>query len=357
MVIEMKNSLGFRMKKLIVFGMGICLLLALTACGKEEQNSGLTAIDPSQSAGSSTGQDHSGGEGTLSKDDGWDVAAILAEGYYNTEYREYFVGGISFALDEDAKTATATSTYTIDTTEYYMPDEFSYEGTQYKVTGSEDGVFSDGDATRVRLSGNLTKVPDSMFYGCEELTEVVIPEGVTEISDSAFTLCSALQYVKLPKTLKKIGAEAFFGCGSLTGLVIPDGVSEIGESAFYECSLLKEIVFPAALRKIPDEALSNCVCLEKVVIPQGVGQIGYEVFWGCSALKEVEIPDSVVLMGTRVFYDCSALEKITLPANLMEVDAEMFSFCEKLKQVNASATVAELLQDEMPVAEFEIVIR
>ena len=61
----MKNSLGFRMKKLVALGIGICLLLALTACGKEEQNGGLTAIDPVQSTGNSVGQENSEGEGSV----------------------------------------------------------------------------------------------------------------------------------------------------------------------------------------------------------------------------------------------------------------------------------------------------
>lgn len=353
----MKKRLGFRTKKLLSLMMVGCLLLALAACGKDDTqgDSGLTAVTTpgaEQSIGNSVTT------GTTSQtENGWDEAAILAEGYYNTEYNEYFVGGISFTLDAATKTAKASSLYIADTTEYYMPDEIAYEGVVYQVNAMENGVFADSDATKVRLSSNLTVIPESLFQGSEALTEIVIPEKVTEIGNNAFTLCSALSKITLPANLKKIGSEAFFGCSALAELTIPEGVTEIGESAFYECSLLREIVFPASLKKVPDEALNNCVCLETVVIPQGVSQIGLEVFWGCTALKKVELPDSVVLMGTRAFYDCASLEEVILPANLLEVDAEMFAFCESLTTVNASAAVAELIHEEMPAAEFEIVIR
>jgi len=156
------------MKKRITWMICICLLVLLTACGKkEEKNSGLTAIDkPGNSENSvseGTTQTTPGVQADVAER-GWDVTAILAEGYFSTDYQEYFVGGISFVLDADAKTATATSTYMADTTEYYMPDEFVYEGTTYKVTAAEDGVFTDSDATRIRLSKHLTVIPESMFW-------------------------------------------------------------------------------------------------------------------------------------------------------------------------------------------------
>lgn len=350
--LERKETIMKR-KKICLTVLLIMCVAAFCACGKgEEGNSGLTALTPT-----GTETEKAPDASQIEKEDGWDVEAILAEGYYNKEYKEYFVGGISFALDAATKTARATGTYIADTTEYYMPDSIQHEDVIYPVTGAEEGVFTGGDATKIRLSHNLTEISEAMFYGCEALTELVIPEGVTVIGDNAFTTCSSLRTVTLPSTLSKIGSEAFFGCTSLQKLVLPEGVTEIGASAFYECSLLKEIIFPKSLKKIPDEALNNCVCLETVTIPEGVSQIGYEVFWGCTALKSITIPDSVVLMGTRMFYDCTALEEVTLPANLLEVDTEMFAFCESLKKVYASASVAELVQESMPMAEFEVVVK
>ena len=86
------HKLGFRQKKFWVLMLLAGCLLILAACGKDEtQNSGLTTVTTpgaEQSAGDSVAA------GTQNQPEaGWDEAAILAEGYYNTEYNEYFVGG------------------------------------------------------------------------------------------------------------------------------------------------------------------------------------------------------------------------------------------------------------------------
>ena len=48
------------------------------------------------------------------------------------------------------------------------------------------------------------------------VTEVVIPDGVTSIGDSAFSSCKKLTSVTIPDSVTSIGYGAFWGCKSLT---------------------------------------------------------------------------------------------------------------------------------------------
>ena len=86
---------------------------------------------------------------------------------------------------------------------------------------------------------------DGFDYGLRvELTEINVPEGVTDIPNDAMMLCRACSSVILPSTLVSIGAGAFKYCTSLQTIIIPDNVTHIGEVAFWRCTNLSTIQLP-----------------------------------------------------------------------------------------------------------------
>ena len=97
-------------------------------------------------------------------------------------------------------------------------------------------------------SGDVCKIKDGVVVGVrydeEDITKVVIPNGVTKIDGYAFSGCSSLTSVTIPQGVTKIGNYAFSGCRSLTSVTIPDSVTEIGYYAFSGCSSLKEVRVP-----------------------------------------------------------------------------------------------------------------
>ena len=75
------------------------------------------------------------------------------------------------------------------------------------------------------------------------IKSVVIPDGVTEIGDRAFSECWELTNITIPDSVTSIGGSAFYSCHSLTNITIPDSVTSIGEGAFEECSVLESLRF------------------------------------------------------------------------------------------------------------------
>lgn len=65
--------------------------------------------------------------------------------------------------------------------------------------------------------------------------EYSIRKGVKVIGNSAFWLCSSLTNINIPNSVTNIGYEAFFDCRSLTNINIPNGVTNIGKMAFIIC--------------------------------------------------------------------------------------------------------------------------
>jgi len=54
-----------------------------------------------------------------------------------------------------------------------------------------------------------------------DVTEVVIPDGVTRIRDWAFLHCITFTMVVIPDSVTSIGNWVFYGCSSLTSITIP----------------------------------------------------------------------------------------------------------------------------------------
>ncbi|MGN0292710.1 MAG: leucine-rich repeat protein [Lachnospiraceae bacterium] len=118
------------------------------------------------------------------------------------------------------------------------------------VSGNQGDNISwtlDTDGT-LTISGSGPIVPsyeefDGMklpFYEWDDyidnISKVVIKDGVTDIPADAFSWSSTLKTVVIPASVKSIGAEAFAYCENLTAVYFQGDAPEIAEDAFDECS-------------------------------------------------------------------------------------------------------------------------
>jgi hypothetical protein len=164
-----------------------------------------------------------------------------------------------------------------------------------------------------------------------------IPEGVTVIEFFAFSGCSGLTSITIPKGVK-IGTCAFEGCLGLTSITIPKSVRSIEWNAFKDTALYKnkdnwnngvlyigkclitadpdvvpsEYTIKDDTRLISDYAFCKCKSLTSITIPESVTKIGYNAFWGvfcgCENLTSITLPKSLLTqIGDEFFDDCSSL--------------------------------------------------
>ena len=163
--------------------------------------------------------------------------------------------------------------------------------------------------------------------------DVVIPDGVVEISSGAFSKCVRLTRVIIPECVIKIGGGAFFHCAKLTGIDIPESVTEIGDNVFYGCTSLVRVKLPESLTKIPTRTFENCSSLTNISIPGCTAMICSEAFKGCTSLESIHIPESVTEIGHEAFKGCTGLASINIPESINKIGNNAFEDCRSCTHV------------------------
>lgn len=192
------------------------------------------------------------------------------------------------------------------------------------------------------LSNPLYYAHDLYIDG-EKATEVVVPEGTTEIKQGAFA-GSSITSVQLPSSVKTIEDYAFywseltacdlsnvtsigkwsFSRSELTGALVLSEVTSIGERAFNGCKNITAVTTGSSLTNIGVGAF--CASgIESVTIAEGLTELESTAFSSCSNLTSVQLPASLVSIGSLAFINCDKLTKVVLYDNVTSIGERAFA--------------------------------
>ena len=194
---------------------------------------------------------------------------------------------------------------------------------------------------KITIPSSITTIGEATFSGCNGITDIILPEGVTSIGIAAFGGCENLESVSLPDSLITIGGSAFTYCPNLKNISIPEGVTVIEDGTFSNCSSLTEIIIPDGVTFIGADAFSDCSGLTSISIPNGVTSIGEYAFSRCNGLKTLAIPDGITSIESGTFSECSSLTSITIPDSVTTIERYAFEGCSALENITFSGTIEQ----------------
>ncbi len=183
------------------------------------------------------------------------------------------------------------------------------------------------------ISNPLYNNTADLYLNGEMVTDLVIPDDVTDLANYAFYNCSCLTSVNTGNCLTSIGYYAFYNCTNLTDLTIGDSVIDVDWDAFDECDNLTRLTIGDGVTSIRSSAFYYYPNLISVTIGDGVTNIGYKAFYKCPNLTNVTIGSNVTNIERQVFQDCTSLTSITIPDSVTSIGPQVFEGCTNLTRV------------------------
>lgn len=149
------------------------------------------------------------------------------------------------------------------------------------VTSIGKGAFKGCGLKEFTLPKQVNEITDEMFFNCS-LQHIYLHDGLKSIGNYAFAI-SALKEINIPNSVAYIGDNCFQGCGGLEeAVILSDQITEIPKEAFADCNALNIIKLPANLERIGERAFIGTWRLgtkEGLTIPSKVREIGAEAFY------------------------------------------------------------------------------
>lgn len=114
------------------------------------------------------------------------------------------------------------------------------------------------------ITANPLYYAHNLYLNDVLVTNLSIPNGVSEIKVGAFTGCNSIQSVSLPNSIASIKMHAFDHCQSIKDFVIPDSVLSVGFFAFYHCDALQSVTIGTGCKSL-DAPFSSCNNLSSAI--------------------------------------------------------------------------------------------
>lgn len=189
-------------------------------------------------------------------------------------------------LIDSANAATGNTDADLSTAVGSLIAGFGQGGGGY--TNEQIIALADRSVTEFVIPDGCAKIA-SMFFNCNSLEHVHIPNSVTSIDIYAFSNCSSLQITELPNGITRIGGSSFTGCQGVVLNSLPSELTEIGNYAFQSTGVAFSKI-PGGTKRIETAAFLSCGGLSTITFMGTPEYIASNVFGNCANITTLNVP-------------------------------------------------------------------
>ena len=234
--------------------------------------------------------------------------------------------------------------------------------------------------TSFTFGNEVEKIPESICYGMNKLSSIIIPNGVTNIGYSAFYGCTGLTSITIPENVTSIGGNAFGDCTGITSIVWNARSCSLDSYSYYgypfsaSASQITSFTFGDKVEEIPSYICYGMSNLSSITIPNNVTSIGANAFHGCTGITSViwnaknckynnyqmyqydsapfsdiasqissfTFGNEVESLPDRLCQGMNLLSSITIPNSVTSIGEYTFSGCTGITSINIPNSVVSI---------------
>lgn len=228
------------------------------------------------------------------------------------------------------------------------------------VTEIKSRAFSGASITSVTFHENVDTIGYSSFEQCNELETVYwnVTSFSADNTESVFRGCPKLTTVVIGENVEKI-ESAIFDYSPNENVRIDNLAKwcniELSKSGYYNPlplsgrnlyvgdELVTNLSIPNSVNEVAPYAFAGCKSIQSVTIPNSVTLIGSSAFAYCPNLSSADLNCSTI--GSYAFSNCGKLSDVVFRDNLLEIGYSAFSECSSIETVIIPDSVKTLESD------------
>lgn len=221
-----------------------------------------------------------------------------------------------------------------------LKNENNLHGNAYYAGNPENPYIvlmeaKDTTITGCEINPNTKFIGMQAFDGCTSLTNINLPNSVTNIEGMAFRKCG-LTSINIPNSVVKIDVQAF-GQTQLTTVTLPNSIEFLGRSIFNLCKSLTTVNIPEKITFIPDNFCYFCNSLTNVTTHDNIEIIGRTAFFR-AIFTNFDFGKKLKCIKRSAFSNCANLNNVVLPNTIKRIEASAFASCSSLTKLTILAT-------------------